>query len=116
MPELRPVARLRNPERFEIRFLDRVIAAGRADPVSIYEVCAADPEPMRSQKRRSAAPFAAGVAHYARGDFASASESFRESLGNCAEDSAAMLYVDRCAAENPRFEDGWTGITRLSSK
>ena len=111
------VARLSEPARFSLRELDRVVVVGRTAPVVIYELLDLDPADRRAAKLAAAVDFQSGMASYRGGDFAAASASFIRCREACADDRAAMLYVQRCtevAQVTPA--GGWHGITVLDRK
>lgn len=111
------VAGLSEPGRYSLRELDRVVVIGRTTPVVIYELMDLDTAARLQAKGASAEDFQCGVASYRAGDFAAAVTAFNRCLENCADDHAALLYVQRCTelALNPPGS-GWQGITVLDRK
>jgi class 3 adenylate cyclase len=110
------VARLSKPVRYSLRELDRVVVMGRTAPVAIYELLDLDPVDSREAKQASLGDFRCGVDSYRHGGFLAASTAFNRCLRACADDRAAVLYVQRCTelALNP--PSGWQGITVLDRK
>lgn len=111
------VEKLKHPERFALRELDRVVVAGRSDPVVVHELLDCDPPATHQLKVEGAEAFARGLDLYRKGAFALAIGMFAEVTARHPQDSAAALYVQRCAellrkAPSP----GWNGITVLDHK
>ena len=111
------VQRLKEPERFALRELDRAIVSGRSDSVRIYELIDCDDADVRQSKLLSAPSFARGLDLYRNGDFAKAIGAFVEVLGSVGGDSAAGLYIQRCAelVSNPP-KRRWDGVTVIDRK
>ncbi len=108
---------LSRPEEFTLRELDRVIVAGKTEPVVIHELLDVDSEELREQKTRSADCFAQGLRCYRAGEFRDARLLFAECLVKAPLDEAAALFVGRCVELIARPPAGvWDGTTVLSSK
>jgi adenylate cyclase len=100
----------------EARELDTITAAGKTEPVRIYEAMCRTGEltPERSQLREL---FGQGLAAYRRQSWDEAQAIFERCLGIAAEDGPARLFLERIAllrADPPPA--GWDGIWRLSEK
>jgi class 3 adenylate cyclase len=80
----------------EFRELDLVRVKGKEEPVTIYEVCNSDPEPIREQKLGSREKFAEALKNYRERKWAPAITKFKSCLKDSPEDGAAELYLDRC--------------------
>ena len=80
----------------EFRELDLVRVKGKEEPITIYEVCNSDPEPIREQKIGSREKFAEALKKYREQKWAPAITKFKSCLKDCPEDGAAELYLDRC--------------------
>jgi class 3 adenylate cyclase len=110
-------AHLSRPSDFTLRELDRVIVAGKTEPVKIYELLDVDSEELREQKARSAARFAQGLLCYRAGEFRDARLIFADCLVKAPLDEAAALYIGRCVELIARPPAGvWDGTTVLSGK
>ncbi|WP_309665613.1 AAA family ATPase [Tabrizicola sp.] len=108
---------LPDPARFCLREVDRVAVAGRATPVSLYEVFDADPEPLRIQKTLGAADIAIGLSHYRSGDIALATAAFGRAATLAPDDPLTKRLAARCARTDRLQQDGnWTGIERMVEK
>ncbi len=90
------VASLRDPGRFSLRELDRVVIQGRRDPVSIHEVIDALDDAERAARRSNLEAFGAAGDHYRAGDLAQARRGFEACLARDPDDRAAELWLDRC--------------------
>jgi class 3 adenylate cyclase len=110
-------AHLSRPADFTFRELDRVIVAGKTEPVEVYELLDVDPEELREQKARSAARFAQGLLCYRAGEFRDARLIFADCLVKAPFDEAAALYIGRCVELIAQPPAGvWDGTTVLSGK
>lgn len=108
---------LRRPEALSLRELDRVVAKGKSEPVRIYEVLDALPEPARQARLRTLETFRAGVAAYQSGALDQAQRAFQSCAAQDPSDPVTQLYLERCAA---LLRDGlpadWSGVTVLTRK
>jgi class 3 adenylate cyclase len=110
-------AQLINPTEFTLREIDRVIVAGKTEPVVIYELLDVDSKTLKEQKYDSAESFAQGLHCYRAGDFREARLLFADCLVRAPLDEAAALYIGRCAELIARPPAGeWDGTTVLSGK
>jgi class 3 adenylate cyclase/response regulator of citrate/malate metabolism len=80
------------------RSLGSVILRGRARPVELLEVFAADPAPAQARKAATSRPFAAAVAALERREFAAAADLFAEVVAADPDDPVARHFHARCAA------------------
>jgi len=110
-------SQLIDPSNFTFRELDRVIVAGKTEPVLVYELLDVDSETLREQKRESAQLFAEGLHCYRTGNFQGARLLFANCLVQAPLDEAAALYISRCAKLISRPPAGvWDGTTVLFAK
>ncbi|NJN21687.1 MAG: HAMP domain-containing protein [Leptolyngbya sp. RL_3_1] len=89
------MAQLTHPERYQPRFLDRVMVKGRVEPLNIYEILAADSETMRNLKLQTRDDFETGVRHYQARDWLGAKTYFKKVLAVNITDRAAQVYLER---------------------
>ncbi|MCB1174813.1 MAG: adenylate/guanylate cyclase domain-containing protein, partial [Leptospiraceae bacterium] len=108
---------LRNRESYCTREIDRVYLKGKHHPVTIYEVCAADPDAVQKSKMVSSQEFAHGLELYRLGDFEKARQIFQDLAAvELADDPVARVYVRRCETLLSHGKPAdWDGITRLST-
>jgi class 3 adenylate cyclase len=110
-------AQMIDPTEFTFREIDRVIVAGKTEPVVVYELLDADSQALREQKYNSAKRFAQGLHCYQAGEFREARLLFADCLVRAPLDEAAALYIGRCAELIARPPAGvWDGTTVLSGK
>lgn len=108
---------LSRPAEFTLRELDRVIVAGKTEPVVVYELLDVDSTKLREQKVGSAGRFAEGLRCYRTGEFRDARLLFAECLVKAPLDEAAALYLGRCAELIARPPAGvWDGTTVVLGK
>jgi hypothetical protein len=89
-------AGLADPDRFDIRRMERVMAVNRRQPVTIYEVYDEDPEPLRVAKRAAQPAFAEAFAKFDAGDVAAARAAFARCRELFPEDQVAPLHLAHC--------------------
>ena len=85
-----------------IRRIDCVTPKGKSTPIHVYEVFAADPQPIRRAKLDSMSSFEEAVALFASGHREKASRLFGIIVGHNPDDHAAAAYLERCAGGEPK--------------
>lgn len=88
--------RLNDPQRYKHRFLGRVKVKGKTQPVDIFEVYEADPQPVLELKEQTRREFEEGVALYLEDHFAQAQQVFEQVLRKNQQDRVTQLYIKRC--------------------
>ncbi|MEM6502030.1 MAG: response regulator [Cyanobacteria bacterium P01_C01_bin.89] len=91
----RVLAELQEPERFSVRFLDRLSVRGRDQPVAIYEVLNADPENIRAQKLDTADRFEEAILLFHQRQYVEAAGLFEACLHHSPGDRAIEIYLER---------------------
>ncbi len=84
------------PDGLAARELDVVTFRGLARPIGVFELLGERPLPAPLAER--AELFAAGLAAYRGGDWATAMARFEEVLALAPDDRPSQLYVERCRA------------------
>jgi class 3 adenylate cyclase len=97
---------------FELREVDRVVAKGRTEPISLFEVIGAETAEVRARRKTDLDAFGIGLGHYRQGAFREAIAA----LTSLREDPAARVLVDRCRRLLDAPPHGWTGVWRMDSK
>lgn len=87
---------LRDPDRYRIRFIDRVTVKGKQKPQSVYEVFDADQPPIRAGKETSRRRFEEALAHYHYCHIPEAMALLRKCLAENPADRPAQVYLERC--------------------
>ncbi len=108
---------LSNPDRYQIRFLDRAIVKGRNEAISVYEVLDAEVEDVRSLKLQTQPDFDQGVKHYSDRAIEGAKACFEQVLAIHPADKTAKLYLERVEwlIENG-IPDNWSEAWVFSEK
>lgn len=88
--------RLTNPENYSIRRIERVMAKGKTNATTIYEVFDADPPELQKCKRATRQQFEAGVSELQAGNFEEAVKLFEQCLTSCPDDTAAQALYGHC--------------------
>ena len=109
--------RLVDCDRYQLRFLDRVIVKGRTEPIAIYEVMDAEPEMERVLKGETLAAFESGIQAYSDLELAAAQTRFATVLSQNPEDKTAQLYEQRVRflIEQGAPQD-WNGVWAFTYK
>ena len=87
---------LDDSSKYHYRFLGRVKVKGKSQPVDVFEVYEANPEPIIHLKRQTRTEFERGVALYVEKNFADAQDVFQDVLQRNEQDKVARLYIERC--------------------
>ena len=104
----RVLAQLQDPERYSVRFLDRLSVRGRDQPVAIYEVLNADSAEERNQKLLTASHFEEGILLFHRRQYVEAAGRFEECLQANPGDRAIQIYLERAVRLGfPPTEQSW---------
>lgn len=102
-------SRLRAPEAFNLRWLDRVRVKGRAEAVELIEVYDTDLEP--GVKHAAAALWTEAMEAYAAGALSRSRASFLEYGRRVSGDPVAARFVARCDRYEPNLDLAtWTGV------
>jgi len=102
--------RLRRP--VTTRMVDVVAVEGQESQTPIYEVFVEQPE----DAERWLEPFAAGVAAYLAGDFATAGRRFADVDNINPDDATTGMLAERCRQLNRQPPEIWTGAWKLREK
>jgi adenylate cyclase len=109
--------RLQDRDRYQLRFLDRVIVKGRTQSIAIYEVLDAEPEARRREKLATLATFEAGIKAYGDRDWDTAHGHFTTILEQCPQDKTAELYQQRIRQlMEEGIPENWDGVWAFTHK
>ena len=87
---------LADPQRYSIRFIDRIRVKGRSQPQSVYEVFDADPAQVREGKSRTRVRFEEALAYYHLKAIDRAQPLLEACLAEVPQDQPARVYLERC--------------------
>ena len=108
---------IQHESNIESRELDLVQVKGKEEPVTIFEVCNSDPEPIREQKLGSREKFAEALINYRAQKWTAATTDFKSCLKDCPADGAAALYLERCKIfKNTPPPKDWKGEQVFTQK
>jgi predicted ATPase/class 3 adenylate cyclase len=108
---------LENPEKYEIRMVDRVAVKGKALAVSLYEVLDAEEPGRKDAKKATKELLESAMNAYFSRDFALAFELFSKGMVQDVEDPVFEIFSNRSQRylENPPPMD-WKGYESLYIK
>ena len=109
--------RLKNRDRYQLRFLDQVVVKGRTEPIAIYEVLDAETEVKRLLKQQTLTAFEAGIQAYSDLDLAAAQTHFATVLAQNPNDRTAQLYQERVRSlQEQGIPHDWNGVWTFTKK
>jgi len=110
-------SRLKDPDRYHLRFLDRVIVKGRTQSIAIYEVLEAEPAERQREKLQTLTQFEAGIKAYGDRDLVAAQAHFTAIRAQYPQDKTVTLYEQRL---HQLLEEGipedWDGVWAFNDK
>ena len=89
------ISSLKDPKKYQFRFLDMVQVKGKTEPISIFEVMDATPKAIRQAKLLTQTNFEQGIFHYRRQEFELARAEFEKVITVNPDDKAAEVYLQR---------------------
>ena len=108
---------LSNPERYHIRFLDKVRVKGREEAVFLYEVFEADPPDIREVKQETKDDFSVALSLYYNQQFAEAQALLFSVLQRNPKDKVAWHHlVNATRLLEDGISENWTGVTVMTKK
>ena len=90
------LARLNDPLEYDLRFIEKVHAKGKAKAVGLFEIFSADPPELREAKIATKEKFERAVLLHHRKFFQEAARLFQDCVEYCEGDRAARNYLERC--------------------
>ncbi len=109
--------KLKNPGKYNFRFLDIARVKGKKEAVYIFEVLDGEPEDIRILKTETKELFGKGIDAYKNRRFKEAIEIFTEVVKINPQDAAAAFYINRCRnITGKQLPDDWSGIEVFDAK
>ncbi|MGK5092549.1 bacteriohemerythrin [Deltaproteobacteria bacterium TL4] len=87
---------LKDPSRYQVRFIDRIKAKGRSQAVSVYEIYEADSPELRALKSGSIKLFEQALCHYHFQEMDQAQPLLEQCVALNPQDIPAQIYLARC--------------------
>lgn len=110
-------ARLVDPSRYALRFVDRVRVKGRVTPCELYEVLDGLPGEERARRLATRERFAEAVALIQGGDVPAATAAFAALAARDPTDRAVRWHLERCRTfADTGLPPGWDGTMTLEKK
>lgn len=108
---------LRDPDQYQMRFVDRVRVKGRADAVVLYELFGADPSAERAVKQATKTILEKAQQLFYDRQFTAAQVALFSILQQNPKDRVAWHYLTQTAHWlEDGTPDGWTGVTIMTKK
>ena len=108
--------RLKDPNQYHIRRVDKVVPKGTSKPVTIFEIFDADDPYTIEVKTKTLSPFETGLDFYRNKKFDFAIKLFSGVLKTNPFDKAAKVYLERSEYyQKHGTPENWTGIEIFSS-
>ncbi|MBV8424067.1 MAG: hypothetical protein JO349_02665 [Candidatus Eremiobacteraeota bacterium] len=99
------------------RRLGDVQVKGATHPVTLYEICDADPPSLLAHKMDTREVFDIGRVAYAHGDFTEAYRAFHDITRANSADRPAVYYRDRAAVlASSATREEWDGVDHMETK
>lgn len=109
--------RLEDPDRYSIRYLDKVQVVGRTNALDLYEVYDADLPRFRALKQDSQAEYEAALELYFNREFESAQAKLFGVLQRNPRDKVAWHHlVNATRLADNGAPEGWSGVTVMTKK
>ncbi len=108
---------LKNPEKYQIRFLDRVSVLGRNEPINVYEVLEGEVDSVRELKLQTQVDFELALKSYRAGDLVLAKNYFQKVLAVNSVDKTSLLYLERIYQLTVTgLPENWDGVWKFTHK
>ncbi|MGB3509773.1 MAG: ATP-binding protein [Microcoleaceae cyanobacterium] len=108
---------LKNPEKYQIRFLDRASVMGRNEALDVYEVLDGEVDSVRELKLQTKTDFELGLKYYRSGNLVSAKKYFHKVLTVNSSDKTAQLYLERIHQLTiTGVPTNWNGVWAFTQK
>ncbi|MGF1459368.1 MAG: cache domain-containing protein [Leptolyngbyaceae cyanobacterium] len=108
---------IQDPDRYQLRFLDRAIVKGSSQSVAIYEVLDAEAESQQRKKLQTLSAFQLGIKAYSNLDLDTAQKHFTAVLTQHPNDKTAQLYEQRIhQMMEEGIPDDWDGAWTFTHK
>jgi len=108
------VQKLKERQKYYIRYLDKVQVQGKTDVVSVYEVFNFQSEEIINAKEKTRLKYEEAIQLYVMKNFEKSQEIFKEVVNESPSDEMSKIYIERCknfiAHGTP---EGWTPVTVL---
>lgn len=88
--------KLKNPNDYAFRFIDRVKVKGKSQVVTVFEIFDADPPEIGQGKLITKAQFEEAMLFFSQGEIRDAAKLFEECLAKNPQDRVAQIYLERC--------------------
>lgn len=109
--------RLEQPDKYFIRFVDRVRAVGKTEAVTLYEIFNADDADLVEHKHQTYQDYSTALDRYFSRDFGAAESLFAKVAAANANDIPARIFLNRTRHLIANgIPPGWNGISHYGTK
>ena len=111
------LSEIANPDQYDIRYIDTVMAKGKEKAIRVYEVLNGLRDEQHELKLKTDGLFQEGIANYREQQFSRAKNAFEAVIGQNPEDKAATFYLSKCTkiiAEG--IPDDWGTFQQMTTK
>ncbi|MEW5848276.1 MAG: DAHL domain-containing protein [Myxococcota bacterium] len=109
--------RLRDPARFSMRTVDRVLVKGAENPITVYEVWNPRDPSRAALDATVLGRYEDALGHYRARRFEEAGVVFRACLEQVPDDPLFKLYAQRCERlQREAPPEDWAGVLRMETK
>jgi two-component system sensor histidine kinase ChiS len=108
---------IKNPSKYNFRFLGKLQVKGKANLVKVYECLDGYSPEIILLKKETLGDFDDGLSAYFEKDFPSAASYFKKVMEANPNDRTTKLYLDRVAYNLLKgVEEDWDGVERMERK
>ncbi|KAF0093105.1 MAG: chemotaxis protein CheY [Puniceicoccaceae bacterium 5H] len=107
---------LKEPERWQARFLGQIQVKGRTQPVGVYEILDADPPEVRDGKLATLAEYQSALRAFRHGHWDAAIRQFEAIQDINPEDATIQRHLEQIWELRERADEDWAGVIKLQTK
>ena len=108
---------LKDPLKYNIRYLDKVQVKGKTKAIDLYEVFDSDLPELRSQKQETLEMYEKAMKLYFAKDFSAAQSLLFKVLQKNPNDKVAWYHLTKVTQfKESGVEENWMGVTAMTSK
>ncbi|MDH4200035.1 MAG: adenylate/guanylate cyclase domain-containing protein [Spirochaetia bacterium] len=111
------IKKLKNPELFYFRLIDKINVKGKVESISIYEIYNVDTPEIVANKETLKPDYNEALQLYFSSKFKESLEKLQKINARSLEDPIVKLYIERCQTNIQNGVDSnWSGTTTMNTK